>query len=220
MGQLINLLKYYPQTARPIDSRGSLVTDKHRAIASEFGESYFDGERLTGYGGYHYHPKFWRKTAELLIEHYGLTKDSVILDVGCAKGFLLYELYKLLPDITVIGIDISSYAIHKAKSEVKPYLSIGNAKSLPFPDDSFDLVLAINVLHSLDRDDCLSGFKELERVSRGNAFAVNDAWHNDSEKKRLLQWNLTGKTFMHADLWPTFFKEAGYNGDYWWFIAE
>lgn len=220
MGQLINLLKYYPQASRPIDCRAQLVTDQCREVASQFGESYFDGDRLTGYGGYHYHPRFWRKTAELMIEYYGLDEGSCVLDVGCAKGFLLYELMYLLPGISVVGLDISDYALVHAKPEVKPFVARANAKSLPLPDNSFDLVIAINVLHSLNKPECALGFKEIERVSRRHAFVVNDAWHNNEQKQRLLQWNLTGKTFMHVDHWSVFFKEVGYTGDYWWFIAE
>jgi ubiquinone/menaquinone biosynthesis C-methylase UbiE len=220
MGQLINLLKHYPASKRPIDGRAASMTDEHRAIASQFGESYFDGDRQTGYGGYHYHPRFWRKTAELLIEHYGLSQDSSVLDIGCAKGFLLYELKDLLPDISIKGVDISNYAIDHAKEEVKPFLSVGNAKSLPFDTNSFDLVIAINVLHSLDQDECIAGFQEITRVRKQFSFVVNDAWHTNEEKNRLMQWNLTGKTFMHVDDWEKFFAEIGYDGDYWWFIAE
>lgn len=220
MGELINLLKYYPSSSRPIDDRGTLVADHHRALASEFGEAYFDGDRLTGYGGYHYHPRFWQETAQLLIDHYDLNDSSSVLDVGCAKGFLLYEIKKILPGITVSGLDISSYALEHAKPEIQQYLQVGNAKQLPFNNNSFDFVIAINVLHSLDRNDCIQGFQEIERVSKGGSFVVNDAWHNDEEKDRLMQWNLTGKTFMHVDDWLKLFDEIGYHGDYWWFIAE
>jgi hypothetical protein len=49
---------------------------------------------------------------------------------------------------------------------------------------------------------------------------VVDAWRDEEEKEKLLKWNLTARTYMHADDWRTVFEEAGYTGEYFWFIAE
>ena len=46
-----------------------------------------------------------------------LNEKSSLLDVGCAKGFMLYDLIRLIPGITVKGIDISEYAIQNAKKQ-------------------------------------------------------------------------------------------------------
>ena len=54
----INLLKFYPTSNRPIDERGSLITERDRAVARKFDVEYFDGDRLTGYGGYSYNLNF------------------------------------------------------------------------------------------------------------------------------------------------------------------
>ena len=59
MGE-INLLDLYPRSKRPIEERGKLVTEDHREIARQFDKEYFDGDRLYGYGGYYYHPRFWK----------------------------------------------------------------------------------------------------------------------------------------------------------------
>ena len=55
----INLLNLYPRSKRPIEERAKLITDEHRAVARRFGKEFFDGDRLTGYGGFTYHPRFW-----------------------------------------------------------------------------------------------------------------------------------------------------------------
>src|SRR5205085_11967272 len=109
-------------------------------IAKQFGEDYWDGERQYGYGGYHYDGR-WRPVAEQLAEHYQLARGDRVLDVGCGKGFLLYELTQVVPDVQVVGLDISAYALEKAKPEVKPFLQRGTATALPYRDRSFDRVL-------------------------------------------------------------------------------
>ena len=215
----VNLLDKYPQTRRPIEERANLISDDHRRIAKQFGRSYFDGERLYGYGGYHYHPRFWQDTVKRFRDHYRLSETAKILDVGCAKGYMLYDFKNLMPELSITGIDISSYAIEHAKEEVKPFLKVANAKELPFADSAFDLVISINTIHNLERADCFTAVQEIQRVSKGNSFLTVDAWRDDTEKERLLKWNLTAQTYMHVDAWKTFFQQAGYTGDFYWFIA-
>jgi SAM-dependent methyltransferase len=216
----INLLDLYPRSQRPIDDRAKLITEEHRAIARQFGQEFFDGDRLYGYGGYNYHPRFWQDTVKRFRDYYNLPEDASILDVGCGKGFMLYDFKQLMPNITIAGIDISEYAIANAKEEVKPYLQVGNALALPYPDKSFDLVISINTVHNLPLAECKQAIKEIQRVSRRHAFIINDAWHNEQEKDRMHKWNLTALTYMHVDDWKNLFDEVGYTGDYYWFIAE
>ncbi|GJL49440.1 class I SAM-dependent methyltransferase [Candidatus Nitrospira salsa] len=219
MGE-INLLDRYPRSVRPIDERGSCITEDHRRVARRFGKEYFDGERLTGYGGYSYHPRFWRDTVKRFVEFYGLTEESKILDVGCAKGYMLYEFKQLLPGLSITGIDISEYSIAKSPEAIRPYLQIANAKELPFADDEFDLVISINTIHNLELDECKQALKEVKRVSKNHTFVTVDAWRNDMERERLLKWNLTALTYMHAADWELVLEETGYSGDYYWFIAD
>lgn len=216
----INLLDRYPQSKRPIDERGKLITEEHREIARKFDKEYYDGERLYGYGGYSYHPRFWQDTVVRFRDHYKLADDAKVLDVGCAKGFMLYDFKQLMPGLNITGIDISEYGISHAKEEVKDYLQVGNAQKLPFEDNSFDLVICINTVHNLPLEECKQAIREIERVSTGNSFITMDAWRNEEERERLLKWNLTALTYMHVEDWKKLFKEIGYTGDYWWFIAE
>jgi SAM-dependent methyltransferase len=216
----INLMDKYPRSKRPIEERGKWITDEHRKTARKFGKEYFDGDRLSGYGGYSYHPSFWKETVKRFKEYYNLDKNAVVLDVGCGKGFMLYDFKQLLPELTIAGIDISRYAIENAIENIRPYVQVGNASELPYPDKSFDLVISINTIHNLPLDMCKKALQEIERVSKSHSFITVDAWRNEEEKERLLKWNLTAKTYMHVNEWKLLFEEVGYTGDYYWFIAE
>lgn len=234
----INLLDRYPKSARPIEERGRrklsggdrlmprsgnldntevLVEQKLLEIARQFGQAYFDGDRLYGYGGYSYHPRFWTETVARFRDYYKLEEDASVLDVGCAKGFMLYDFKKLMPRLNVVGIDISRYAYENSLPEIRPFLQIGNAKKLPFADQSFDLVISINTVHNLPPEECRQALREIRRVTRRHAFISVDAWKTPEEKARLLQWNITAQTYMHADDWKKLFDEVGYDGDYTWF---
>jgi SAM-dependent methyltransferase len=216
----VNLLDMYPRSKRPIDERGKLVTEEHRRIARQFGKDYYDGDRLYGYGGYSYNPRFWQATVKRFRDYYKLAEDASVLDVGCAKGFMLHDFKELMPKLKIAGIDISEYAISHAIEDVKPYLRVGNAKKLPYKDRSFDLVICINTVHNLPLEECKQVLREIQRVSRKNAFVTVDAWRNEKEHQNMLKWNLTALTYMHVDDWKKLFAEIGYTGDYYWFIAE
>lgn len=103
-----------------------MMNDKVRCAikAKEYEFDYWDGDKCYGYGGYKFIDGRWKPVAEKLIERYGLTSQSKVLDVGCGKGYLLYEIKKILPGIEIAGFDISKYGIANAKEEVKPFCLI------------------------------------------------------------------------------------------------
>lgn len=214
----IDLLRNYPKSKRDLSARLEAKSEAVRAIARKFDKEFFDGDREFGYGGFNYMPRFWQPVVPDLVEHFKLDKQSALLDVGCAKGFMLYDLVQYLPGISASGVDISAYAVEHAKPEVKDLLQVANATSLPFEDNQFDAVISINTVHNLDREDCGIALQEIMRVSKGKAFITVDAYRNDQEKERMEAWNLTAKTMMHVDEWKQFFQEVGYTGDYYWFI--
>ena len=213
----INLLKKYPVTRRNLDKRKTQKNPKSIEIARRFEKDFFDGDKQHGYGGHYYNEKFWSGVVDDFIKHYKLTNQSSILDVGCAKGFMLYDFKKKLPNLKVTGIDISKYAISNGKEELKDFLKVGNAKKLDFNDNSFDLVIAINTIHNLEEDDCATALREIQRVTKKNAYVVLDAYSNEIEREKMFSWNLTGKTIKHKDEWKFFFKKNNYLGDYYWF---
>ena len=218
MGKEIDLLVNYPKTKRNLEERVASKTEADRSIARQFGRDFFDGDRNHGYGGFNYFPRFWQPVIPTFQEHWGLSKNSSILDVGCAKGFMLHDLAQLIPGITVKGIDISEYAIENAIEDMKSHVQVANATKLPFEDQSFDVVISINSIHNLERDECGRALQEIERVSRNGSFITVDAYRNEEEKERMYAWNLTAKTIMSVDEWVRFFEEVGYTGDYFWFI--
>jgi ubiquinone/menaquinone biosynthesis C-methylase UbiE len=218
MGHEVDLLANYPKPKRDVAARGSDKTEADRAIARRFDREFFDGDRSTGYGGFSYHPRFWQPVIPTFQQHFGLTAESELLDVGCAKGFMLHDMAELIPGITVKGVDVSTYAIEHAIESMKPHVSVADARELPFDDASFDVVIAINTIHNLDRQDLIQSLNEIERVKRHGAFITVDAYRTDEERERMEAWNLTARTILSVPEWEQLFAEAGYTGDYFWFM--
>lgn len=213
----INLLDKLPQTKRNLKKRLEEKTAEDREIAKKFGQDFFDGERKYGYGGYRYDGR-WLPVAERLVDFYDLPEDAKILDVGCAKGFLMYDFKQVLPNATVRGIDVSEYARENAHEGMMKYIDIGSAEELPYSDGAFDLVVSINSIHNLPLEQCKQSLKEMERVSKGGKFLSVDAWRTKEEEQAVLDWILTAQTYMSVEDWEVLFNEVGYTGDYWWFI--
>ena len=217
MGKHIDFIsKIHKSTPRDYLKERVLNCDKAACarVAKKFGKDYWDGDRKYGYGGYRYDGR-WRKLAQALADHYRLKATDRVLDVGCGKGFLLYELTQVVPGIQIVGIDISRYAIDHAKKEVKPFLRVGDARRLPYKNSSFDLILSINVLHNFENFDLDKSLKEIERVGKGNKkYIVVDSYRNDSEKVNLMYWQLTCESFYTPQAWAWIFKKSGYRGDF------
>ncbi len=213
----INLLENYPKTKRDLKKAAINRNEKERKIARKFDKEFFDGDRKHGYGGYNYNEKFWTQVVKDFVNHYKLEKGSKILDVGCGKGFMIYDFKRQYPHLEVKGIDISSYAIGNCMDEVKNELSVASCDDLPFKDNYFDLVISINTIHNLELEGCAKSLKEICRVSKKNKFIIVDAYSNNDEKERMFAWNLTAKTIMHKNDWIKFFKDNNYDGDYYWF---
>lgn len=215
----INLLDTYPKTVRDYAKREREKTPEVIKLAKKFGKDFFDGDRKCGYGGYKYDGR-WKTVAKRMKDYYNLADNAAILDIGCAKGFMLYDFKQLLPGATIAGIDVSEYAIGNAIAQVKPFLKITSAEKLPYPDKSFDLVVSINSIHNLPLERLKDSLREIQRVCRGNSYITVDAWHNETERENLYKWVLTAETMMHVDDWEKLFRETGFSGDYWWFIAD
>lgn len=215
----VNLLRSYPRAKRNIEKRHGAQTEENIRLARQYGREYFDGSRDTGYGGYFYDGR-WIPIARDMVEHFGLTEDSRVLDVGAAKGFLVKDFGIACPGLEAFGLDVSEYALLHCEPEVVGRLHLGSADSLPFPDDSFDAVISINTLHNLEHDRCVVALQELMRVSRGGCYVQVDSYRTEAERELFLSWVLTAKTHHYPDGWREVFAEAGYTGDYHWTIVE
>jgi SAM-dependent methyltransferase len=213
----INLLRQYPQAKRDITHRHQ-VQKENRAIARQFGEAFFDGERDHGYGGYRYDGR-WLPVARDFVDHWSLKPGHRVLDIGCAKGFLVKDLMGVCPGLGVFGLDISHYAVTHCEPEVAGRLYVGSCDRLPFPDGSFDAAISINTIHNLDHEGCVRALREMKRVSPRNNYVQIDSYRTAQEKRNMENWVLTAITAYDPEGWRALFAEAGYDGDYYWTIT-
>ena len=188
-------------------------------VARRFDKDYWDGDRKYGYGGYNYDGR-WQAVAQRLVEHYQLKAGATILDIGCAKGFLLHDLKAIVPGAQVKGLDVSAYAIEHAMDDVRQDLTVGSAATLPYPDKSFDLVVSINTLHNLRVSELDAALREIERVGRGGKYIVVDSFRNEREKVNFMYWQLTCQCFYTPEDWDWWFARTGYTGDHSFVVFE
>jgi len=215
MGNLVNYAtSLHKATRRAYIDR--MVDDKVNCMtkARKYELDYWDGSRRYGYGGYKYMPGRWKPVAEALIKNYKLSNNSSILDVGCGKGFLLYELKLLLPNIKISGFDISKHGITESKEEIRESLFIHRAQDkYPFKDNQFDLVISLGCLHNLKIFELAVALKEIERVAR-NSYLMLESYRNEQELFNLQCWALTCESFFTPDEWKWIYDHFGYSGDY------
>jgi protein-L-isoaspartate(D-aspartate) O-methyltransferase len=186
---------------------------KAAELAKKWDYDYWDGDRRICYGGYRYMEGRWEKVARAMADHYKLKAGDKILDVGCGKGYLLYDFTKVVPGIDVTGLDVSPYAIANAKEEIKGRIKLGNATALPFPDKSFDLVFSLTTLHNLHNYDLDKALREVERVGR-NKYICVESYRDEQEKANLLYWQVTCESFCTPEEWDWWFRLTGYTGDF------
>lgn len=187
---------------------------KAATLAKKWDFDYWDGDRKICYGGYGYIEGRWKSVAEAMIKHYDLKSGDKILDIGCGKGFLLYELSRLNPEFQLFGLDISEYAIKNSKPEIRDKLQHGHASDLPYDDNHFDFTFSINTLHNLHCYDLLSALKEIQRVGKSKKYICVESYRDEYEKANLLYWQVTCEAFNNPDEWNWWFNQAGYTGDH------
>ena len=183
-------------------------------LAKKFDYDYWDGDRKICYGGYKYIEGRWEKVATDILNYYELPPKPKILDVGCGKGYLLYDIKKIMPEADIYGIDISEYAINNSKEEIKNRLYKGSCCNLPWDNNFFDLVISINTLHNLYCYELFNALTEIERVGKSNKYICMESYRNEEEKANLLYWQVTCESFNTPEEWKWWFEKTEYNGDY------
>ena len=182
-------------------------------VAREYDREFWDGDRRYGYGGHRYDGR-WEPVARRLAEIYRLDAQAKILDVGCGKGYLLYEFKRLFPEALVQGFDLSGYAIQNVKEEVRDAVFIHKAQDpYPFSDRTFDLVLSLGTLHNLVLYDLKAALAEIERVGK-QKYVTAESYRDEKELFNLQCWALTCESFFTPEEWVWIFHEFGYSGDY------
>ena len=215
----INLLAKLPKPKRNVQARGGAKSADVIEISRQYGEMYFDGPREYGYGGYRYDGR-WIPVAEDMVRHFSLKRGDRVLDVGCAKGFLVKDLMAVCPGLEAFGVDVSEYALMHCEPEAVGRLHLGNALHLPFPDGSFQAVISLNTVHNLEREECRRAVREIERLAPGRGFIQVDSYRTPEQREIFESWVLTAKFHDYPDGWRKVFQEAGYTGDYYWTIIE
>ncbi len=223
------------------------LTPQMRQQAARLDFYYYDGDRKYGFGGFYYDGR-WQEVARTARDRYGLNEHSRVLIDRCDKGFLVYDLKKIIPGITVYGLSPSEYAINhamdgfgrwflinhpqpgdpaliekQAREEILPFLLHGHATEIPFRDSFFDTVISINNACAYPEPECRRAIHEIIRVGKHqgkNCYIQNDSWRNEHEKNMLLNWTLLCKTFLDTTQWEHLYKEAGYHGDWGYTIIE
>lgn len=217
MKSQVHLTRALPNTKRNIGKREGDKSAEIVALSKEFGELYFDGPRSHGYGGYKYDGR-WQPVAKDIIAHFQLEPGMRILDVGCAKGFLVRDLVEALPGLEVFGLDISRYALENCHPEIVGRLHLGSCDDLPFPTGSFDAAISLDTIHNLPRERAKIALQELERIAGHNTFVKVDSYHSPEQKAIFESWVLTAEFHDYPSGWLELFEEAGYSGDFDWTI--
>ena len=215
MGKLVNITTALHESSNR-EYLPRMVDDKANCmiIAKQYEKDYWDGDRRYGYGGYSYMPGRWKPVAEALIQNYSLTNESSVLDVGCGKGYLLFEIKLLLPGIRVAGLDISEHGLADAPKEIKDSLIKHRAQdNYSFKNNEFDLVISLGCFHNLRLFDLEKALAETERVGK-QGYVMLESYRNELELFNLQCWALTCESFFDHKEWPWIYEHFGYTGDY------
>lgn len=105
----------------------------------------------------------------------GIAGSQRVLDVGCGPGALTTELVRRLGPASVTAVDPSEKFVNAARERLPGVtLEVASAEHLPFPDRSFDAVIAQLVVHFMN--DPIAGLAEMARVTRAQGVVAVCVW--------------------------------------------
>lgn len=209
-------VQFFPSSSRTNEERRRICLDESIQTSfsnsyHKFGYDYFDNPDLgIGYGGFSYDGRY-ADAASRICQFYGLKPGDRVLEIGCAKGFLLVEFLSL--GMKVAGLDLSEYAIRSSHPTVKGRIQLGDSIHLPFRDSSFDLVVAKEVLPHIPADGLNVAINECMRVAKGPIFFEIQCGETPVEIDYMLRWDPTHQTARSSKWWDALFANLGYEGD-------
>ena len=119
-----------------------------------------------------------------------------------------------MPNIKLIGIDISNYAIQNTKEEIRPNLNVFDARNpLPYKDKEFDLLISLGMLHNFRLPELKKVQIEINRISK-KSYIMVESYRNEKELFNLQCWALTAESFFDNKEWLWLYQEFGYQGDF------
>ena len=166
-------------------------------------------------GGYKY-DKRWGNVAVKLVEFFNLDNNSKILLLNAAKGYLLYELKKILPKAEIYGLEESKYAISKSKNEIKKFMKFHEGYKISFKNNYFDFIFAPGYIYEFSLKDIIKSLQELNRLSsnKKNIYITLGSYSNLSSFNKMRHWSLLGTTILKENEWEYLLKKLKYKGYY------
>lgn len=210
---LLNLVTPLHESTKR-DYKERLLDNKIEAMveARKFEENFWDGPRRYGYGGYKYDGR-WRSVAARMIKRYDLKPGDSVMDLGCGKGFLLYELQKLMPKLRLAGVDRSRHAIDNAHPELDAELTCSKIENLDSWTGHYTLIVSLGTLHNLTLRSLAVVLPRIQQRA-DKAYIMVESFRDEAEWYNLTAWCLTAETIMRPEDWGFLFEQARYAGDY------
>lgn len=223
----VNKKEYEERAKYSILGRGKILESNNDPLqeilidnVKNQGRLYYDGPRFLGYGGYSKNDCHWINIAEELIKIFKLENSMSVLDIGCAKGYLV-EAFSNLNFEKAYGIDTSSYAINTSETNIKDRLIESSVLKIPFPSKFFDMSICIDVLQELPKSLIPAAIREINRVSKKSLIAVPVINSDNPEKKdQFLSWSISAETAMSEEKWINIFRDSGYKSFYSFFTIN
>lgn len=153
------------------------------------------------------------------LSHISINKDYTILDIGCGGGRTVNTLARIATEGVTYGIDYSEASVSVSTNRNKRLIDQGRVKilhasvnSLPFPDDMFNLVIAVESYYFWPYLN--NNLREIRRVLKigGSVVLVNEMYRDERFEKRNSKWARIGDfTYHKPEEFRVFLRDAGYS---------